>query len=84
MFSYFKNNLGINGSNKQIQLILIGIALKFFFGIYFFTNSEIIENYLLFANKEGATYIISTPKGILSDKEALKLNVGGEVLLKIC
>ena len=50
MFSYFKNNLGINGSNKQIQLILIGIALKFFLGIYFFTNSEIIENYLLFAN----------------------------------
>jgi len=42
------------------------------------------KNYLLFANKEGATYIISTPKGIFSHKEALKLNVGGEVLLKIC
>jgi len=42
------------------------------------------KSYLLFSNKEGATYIISTPKGILSDKEALKLNVGGEVLLKIC
>jgi len=42
------------------------------------------KSYLLFANKEDSTYIISTPKGILSDKEALKLNVGGEVLLKIC
>jgi len=27
--------------------------------------------------------ILSTPKGILSDKEAKKLNVGGEVLLEI-
>ena len=27
--------------------------------------------------------VISTPKGILSDKEAKKLNVGGEVLLEI-
>ena len=50
MISYFKNVLGINGSDKQIQLILIGVALKFFLGIYFFTNSEIIQNYLVFAN----------------------------------
>lgn len=42
------------------------------------------KNYLLFSNKEGTIYIISTPKGILSHKEALKLNTGGEVLLKIC
>ena len=27
--------------------------------------------------------VLSTPKGILSDKEAKKLNVGGEVLLEI-
>lgn len=27
--------------------------------------------------------VLSTPKGILSDKEAKKLNVGGEILLEI-
>ncbi len=50
MFSYFKNMLGISGSNKQIQLILIGIAVRLFLGMYFLTNSEVIENYLMFAN----------------------------------
>lgn len=29
------------------------------------------------------TYIISTPKGIISDKQARKLNVGGEVICKV-
>ncbi len=29
------------------------------------------------------TLVVSTPKGILSDKEAKKQNVGGEVLFKI-
>lgn len=50
MINYFKNVLGINGSDKQIQLILIGVALKLFLGIYFFTYSEVIQNYLVFAN----------------------------------
>lgn len=29
------------------------------------------------------TYILATPKGILSNRKALQLNVGGEVLCKI-
>lgn len=38
-----------------------------------------ISNY----NHISSTYIISTVKGILSDREALLQNVGGEVLCKI-
>lgn len=28
-------------------------------------------------------YVISTPKGVLSDREAKKMNVGGEILLEV-
>lgn len=38
-----------------------------------------ISNY----NHISSTYVISTVKGILSDREALLQNVGGEVLCKI-
>lgn len=34
-------------------------------------------------NNVSSTYIISTVKGILSDREALLQNVGGEVLCKV-
>lgn len=29
-------------------------------------------------------YVVSTPKGVVSDREARKLNVGGEILCKVC
>lgn len=29
-------------------------------------------------------YVLSTPRGILSDRSARKLNVGGEILCKVC
>ena len=29
-------------------------------------------------------YIVSTPKGVVSDREARKMNVGGEILCKVC
>jgi len=36
-----------------------------------------------FFKKGLGSKVLSTPKGVLSDKEAKKLNVGGEVLLEI-
>jgi small subunit ribosomal protein S8 len=29
-------------------------------------------------------YVVSTPKGVVSDREARKMNVGGEILCKVC
>ena len=34
-------------------------------------------------NKGLGLYILSTPKGVLSDRDARRLNVGGEVICKI-
>jgi small subunit ribosomal protein S8 len=34
--------------------------------------------------KDGGFYLISTSKGIMTDEEAVLLNLGGEVILKIC
>lgn len=29
-------------------------------------------------------YVVSTPKGVVSDREARAMNVGGEILCKVC
>jgi len=44
-----------------------------------YKSAKEISNY----NHISSTYVISTVKGILSDREALLQNVGGEVLCKI-
>ena len=40
-----------------------------------------LENNL--SRKQGGFYLVSTSKGIMTDEEAVFLNLGGEVLLKI-
>tara|TARA_Y100001970_G_scaffold283634_1_gene399334 strand:+ start:1379 stop:3415 length:2037 start_codon:yes stop_codon:yes gene_type:complete len=70
MISYSKNMLGINGSKKQIQLILIGVALKFFLGIYFFTESEVIQNYLTLANNLVASNLNNPYSNDFQDAQA--------------
>ncbi len=62
--------LGINGSKKQIQLILIGVALKFFLGIYFFTESEVIQNYLTLANNLVASNLNNPYSNDFQDAQA--------------
>jgi small subunit ribosomal protein S8 len=42
-----------------------------------------IDTFDLAKRKSPAIYLISTPKGIISSKEALKLRVGGEVIAEI-
>jgi small subunit ribosomal protein S8 len=84
------NGYSLDKNRKSNQIL---VNLKYFRGLPVIKNIECvsrpgkriyksvreISNYNYISN----TYIISTVKGILSDREALLQNVGGEVLCKI-
>ena len=62
------NNSAIN-SIQQVSTIKQKVFLK--------------KQFLVFSNSNAEIFIVSTSKGILTNVDAIKNNVGGEVILKI-
>lgn len=62
------NNSAIN-SIQQVSTIKQKVFLK--------------KQFLVFSNPNSEMFIVSTSKGILTNVDAIKNNVGGEVILKI-
>ena len=62
------NNSAIN-SIQQVSTIKQKVFLK--------------KQFLVFSNSNAEMFIVSTSKGILTNVDAIKNNVGGEVILKI-
>ncbi len=69
-------NLSIVKKNKKSVLTNITLVSKP--GLRVYINTDEIGK-----RKKPSTLIISTPKGILSDKKALKEKVGGEVIAEV-
>jgi small subunit ribosomal protein S8 len=68
----------VNLAYAKKEPILIDIILVSKPGLRIYETVEEIES-----KKGPEIYIISTPKGVLSSNEAIKKNVGGEVIAKV-
>jgi small subunit ribosomal protein S8 len=72
--SYLKATISI----KRKSPVIMGIKLVSKPGLRIYMGVEDIEN-----KKGPFTLLVSTPKGVLTSKEAVKQRVGGEVLAEV-
>jgi small subunit ribosomal protein S8 len=73
-----KGVLRVRLSYKRKKPVLINLRLVSKPGHRIYMNVDELAQ-----KKGGSTYIITTPKGILSLREALKKGVGGEVIVEV-
>lgn len=73
-----KNKLSVTLTFKDKKPRLVALKLVSKPGLRIYMGVPEIES-----KKGPSTYLISTPKGILSSKEAIKMRVGGEVIAEI-
>ena len=73
-----KDKLKVQIAFKSKRPVLMDIKLVSKLGLRIYKNVDEIKQ------KRGASiYVISTPAGVLSSKEAIKKNVGGEVIAEV-
>ena len=73
-----KDTLRITLAYKNKRPVLTNLKLRSKPGLRIYMNVKEIES-----KKGPSTYVISTPKGILSSREAIKQRSGGEVIAEI-
>ncbi len=73
-----KNTLIVSLAYKNKKPVIMNIKLISKPGLRVYKGVDEIE-----LKKGPSTYLISTPKGIISSKEAIKARVGGEVIAEI-
>lgn len=81
----FLNDIKIEGKNITVKLsiyqkrpVLTNVTIVSKPGLRIYMSVDDIE-----AIKSPDVYILSTPKGVLSGKQAIKARVGGEVIAKV-
>ncbi|MBI3443539.1 30S ribosomal protein S8 [Candidatus Woesebacteria bacterium] len=73
-----ENVLSLSLTKKNKKPRLLGLKLVSKPGLRIYTNIELLSK------KRGVeTWILSTPKGVMTDRQALKENVGGEIIAKV-
>lgn len=73
-----KGKLKIRLSYRRKEPILLGLKLISSPGLRVYSKVDGLEK------KRGASiYVLSTPKGIMSSKEAIKKRVGGEIIVEV-
>jgi small subunit ribosomal protein S8 len=73
-----KGTLKVSLTFKNKRPLIMGLKLVSKPGLRVY-----IDTFDLAKKKSPSIFLISTPKGIISSKEALKLRVGGEVIAEI-
>ena len=73
-----KGILKVNLAIKSKRPILMDIKLVSKPGLRIYKNLDELKK-----KKGASTYIISTPKGVVITKEAIKLGMGGEVIAEV-
>lgn len=63
---------------KTKKPVMMGLKLISKPGLRLYSQAEDIK-----AMKSPSTYLVSTPKGVLTNKQAVKENVGGEMIAEI-
>lgn len=81
----FLNDIKIEGNNITVKLsiykktpVLTNVTIISRPGLRIYMSVDEIE-----AIKSPDIYILSTPKGVMSGKQAIKARVGGEVIAKV-
>ncbi len=73
-----KGKLSVTLAIKRKEPVIMDIKLVSKPGLRVYKNLDQLKD-----KKGASTYIISTPKGVMSTKEAIKLGTGGEVIAEI-
>lgn len=73
-----KGTLTVKLAIKRKEPVILDIKLVSKPGLRVYKNLDELKD-----KKGASTYVISTPKGVMSTKEAIKLGTGGEVIAEI-
>ncbi|OGM32239.1 30S ribosomal protein S8 [Candidatus Woesebacteria bacterium RIFCSPHIGHO2_02_FULL_38_9] len=76
--SYQKNKLMANITYKNKMSVLLGLRLVSKPGLRIYTSCSELKK-----RKGSETLLISTPKGVMTQKEAIKKTLGGEIIAEV-
>ncbi|OGM24194.1 30S ribosomal protein S8 [Candidatus Woesebacteria bacterium RIFCSPHIGHO2_01_FULL_39_28] len=76
--SYQKSKLMANVTYKNKMPVLLGLRLVSKPGLRIYTSCSELKK-----RKGSETLLISTPKGVMTQKEAIKKTLGGEIIAEV-